>query len=209
MDEFTRSDVNVVDDQGVYQGFFKLRRLTLSHRLFQGGWSPTITRELFQRRDAVGVLLYDPILDAVALVEQFRIGVYGSDIARQKAVSPWLLELVAGLIDDGETPAAVAGRESVEEAGVVVQQLEPISEYYSSPGASNEYFYLFVGKVDLRQAGGIHGLEHEGEDIRVHLVEVEDLWARLDQGQLINAHTLIAAQWLKLNHQRLKAQWRE
>ncbi len=110
-------------------------------------------------------------------------------------------------MDKNEAPEKVAARESVEEAGTVIQQLESIGEYYSSPGGSNEYFYLFAGKADLSKAGGIHGLEDEGEDIRVQVMGVEALWSLLECGQLINVHTLIAVQWLKLNHQRLKALW--
>jgi len=209
VDEFSRSDVSVSEEQGVYDGFFKIRQFTLSHRLFEGGWSGEVCRELFQRRDAAGVLLYDPVLDAVALVEQFRIGVYGSDTAKANNVSPWMLELVAGLIERDESPEGVVMRESVEEAGVQVQQLEPIGRYYSSPGGSNEFLYLFAGRADLSRAGGIHGLEDENEDIRVHVLTIDDLWSRLERGELITAHTLIAVQWLKLNYQRLRAMWCE
>ncbi len=207
MDSFTRDDVELLDSEEAYQGFYQIQTLTLRHRLFHGGWSQPIRRELFKRHDAVGVLLYDPKLDAVALIEQFRVGVYGSVVASEKLHSPWLLELVAGLIDKVEPPAQVVVREAEEEAGAIVQELEPIGEYYSSPGGSNEYFYLFAGRADLSQAGGIHGLEEEGEDIRVHLLPVAKLWGLLEAGKLINAHTLIAVQWLKLHHQRLRSKW--
>ncbi|WP_101759659.1 NUDIX domain-containing protein [Oceanicoccus sp. KOV_DT_Chl] len=209
MDNFSRKDVAVLADESVYDGFFQIRTLNLRHRLFQGGWSQPLNRELIHRHDAVGVLLFDPVLDAVALVEQFRVGVLGSSIAEQESISPWLLELVAGLIEHQDAPQDVAVRESEEEAGVIVQQLEPIGQYYSSPGGSNEYFYLFVGRADLSAAGGVHGLEAEGEDIRVHVLSIEHLWQKLERGRLINAHTLIAAQWLKLNYQQLKTRWAE
>jgi ADP-ribose pyrophosphatase len=203
-----RDDVEVLNDEESYKGFFQIHTLRLRHRLFQGGWSQTLSRELFKRNDAVGVLLFDPALDSVALIEQFRVGVLGNDHASQRRESPWMLELVAGLIDKDEQPQAVAVRESQEEAGAVIEQLEPIGEYYSSPGGSNEYFYLFAGKTDLSNAGGIYGLEQEGEDIRVHLMTVDELWLKLHRGELLNAHTLIAVQWLKLNYQRLKSLWR-
>jgi ADP-ribose pyrophosphatase len=128
-------------------------------------------------------------------------------MGRQRAISPWVLELVAGLIDTDEPPEQVAARESEEEAGVMVEQLEPICEYFSSPGGSNEYFYLFAGKADLSAAGGVYGLATEGEDIRVHVLPVEQLWHKLQRGEINNAHTLIAAQWLQLHHARLKASW--
>jgi ADP-ribose pyrophosphatase len=204
---FSREDVKILAEENIYQGFFQLRSFKLKHRLFRGGWSEPISRELMVRHDAVGVLLFDPMLDQIALVEQIRIGVVGSEIARQRDTSPWSLELVAGLIDKDEQPSVVACRESVEEADVVIDQLEPIGEYYSSPGGSNEYFYLFVGRCDLSNAGGVFGLDEESEDIRVHLFSVADCWQMLTQGQFNNAHTLIAMQWLKLNYQDLKVRW--
>jgi ADP-ribose pyrophosphatase len=137
----------------------------------------------------------------VALVEQFRVG------AMDREHSPWLLELVAGLIDKDEAPQAVALREAMEEAACAVTQLEPITSYFSSPGGSTEYFYLFCGKADLARAGGIHGLDSEAEDIRVHVLTLADCWQRLGQHQINNAHTIIALQWLQLNQQRLQALW--
>jgi ADP-ribose pyrophosphatase len=207
LEKFGSDDVEVISDDVVYQGFYQLRQLRLRHRLFNGGWSNTVSRELFDRHDAVGVLLYDPILKKVALVEQVRVGVIGSHSARQGNKSPWLLELVAGLIDKEELPQDVATRESVEEAGVPILKLEKIAEYYSSPGGSNEYFYLFVGKADLSQAGGVFGLKEEGEDIRVHLFGLDECWELLALGKLLNAHTIIAVQWLKLNIARLQNEW--
>ena len=207
MNKLTHADVEVVEDQISFKGFYQLNTVALRHKLFLGGWSKTVSRELFKRHDAVGVLLYDPLLDAVALVEQFRIGVFGSDVARKNHQSPWILELVAGLIDKEEVPAEVARREAFEESGIIVEDIEPVGEYYSSPGGSNEYFYSFIGRADLTHAGGIHGLENEGEDIKVHLIQLHELWSKLDQGLLINAHTLIAVQWLKLHYQELKLRW--
>jgi ADP-ribose pyrophosphatase len=116
--------------------------------------------------------------------------------------------LVAGLIDKDENPQAVAIREAVEEAGCVVETLEPIAKYFSSPGGSREFLYLFCGKSDLSRAGGVHGLETEGEDIRVHVMSFDSCWQKLQDGELVNAHTLIAVQWLKLHRDRLRELWR-
>jgi ADP-ribose pyrophosphatase len=144
------------------------------------------------------VLLYDPQLDSVALLEQFRVGTLpGSD-------SPWLYELVAGLIDTDEPIETVARREAQEEASCSIRQLEKITGYYSSPGGSSEYLHLYCGLTDLSQAGGIHGLATEGEDIRVQVVGFDEAWQWLLDGRIGNAHTLIAMQWLKLNRERLR-----
>lgn len=201
------SDVELVDDAEGYQGFFQIRRLTLKHRLFAGEMSKPINRELFVRHDAVGMLLFDPKLDAICLVEQFRVGAFGHIQSRGLDRSPWVLELVAGLIDKDEAPAEVAERESEEEAGAQVLAVEPIAEYYSSPGGSSEYFYLYCGKSDLSQVGGIHGLEEESEDIRAHVFSCEEAWQLLEQNKINNAHTLIALQWLQRHHDRLLEQW--
>lgn len=208
MNEFGRDDVEVLAQQSAYQGFFEIRTFKFRHRLYRGGWSATISRELFLRDNAVGMLLYDPVLDAVALVEQFRIGVLGSELAADSGRSPWLLELVAGIIDKDETPQQVGIREAVEESGAIVQELEPIAEYYSSPGGSNEYFYLFAGRADLGDIEGLYGLDEEHEDIRAFVIPVDELWSMLARGEFINAHTLVAVQWLRLNHSRLRQQWR-
>lgn len=211
------ADVELLGEAEGYQGFFQIRSLSLRHRLFSGAMSEPINRELFVRHDAVGVLLFDPLLESICLVEQFRVGAYGNQLLREKSASstlssslprsPWLLELVAGLIDKDEPPTLVAERESKEEAGAIVQALEPIAEFYSSPGGSSEYFYLFCGKADLSEVGGIHGLAEESEDIRAHVISCDQAWQLLDQNRINNAHTLIALQWLQRHVNRLKKQW--
>ena len=207
VDTLRVDDVELLSDTNAYQGFFQIRTLNLRHKLFEGGWSQPVHRELFVRHDAVGVLLYDPELDAVALVEQFRVGAYGHHLQHGNGDSPWLLELVAGLIDKDEPPQIVAERESQEEAGALIERLETIGQYYSSPGGSSEYFYQFCGKADLSHVQGIHGLEEESEDIRVHVLAVDEAWQKLQAGQLNNAHTIIALQWLMMNRTSLKARW--
>lgn len=201
MDQFTRDDVSIVEQEIVYDGFFNVQKMQLHHSLFAGGQSEVMTRELVLRKEAAGVLLYDPQLDAIALVEQFRIG------ALERGKSPWLLEIVAGLIDTDESPAEVAQREALEEAGCEVLAMESVLNYFSSPGGTDEFFHLFCGRADLRNAGGIHGLPEEHEDIRVHVVGFEDALELLQRGDLCNAQTIVAMLWLQLNRQRLRAQW--
>jgi ADP-ribose pyrophosphatase len=203
-DELNRGDVEILDEEAVYRGFFRMSRFTLRHRLFRGGWSRVCTRELFRRRDAVGVLLYDPQHDRIALVEQFRVGVYA-----RAGENPWLLEIVAGVIDkDGEAPADVAIREAYEESGCEITALEPVAEYFSSPGGTDEYFFIYCGRCDLSNAGGVFGLPEENEDIRVHVLAVDEAFARLQRREIRNGLTLVALQWLQLNRQRLRSQWR-
>ena len=198
---FSANDYQLLADDTVYDGFFRMHRLRLSHALFAGGQSGEFTRELLERDNAVGVLLYDPRQDCVVLIEQFRVG------AVRDTQSPWLLELVAGLVEAGEADTEVALRESQEEAGLAVSALWPIGRYYSSPGGSSEQLGLFCGRVNASSAGGIHGLADEHEDIRVHVIAVTDLPALLQEGSIRNVHTAVALQWLLLNHAHVQDAW--
>lgn len=200
-DTFSQADVEVVEREECFRGFYKLDRLHLRHRLFAGGMGKLINRELFVRHDAVCVLPYDPRRDEVVLIEQFRIG------ALDKSANPWLLELVAGLIDKDEQPEEVARREAMEEAGLTLGALWPLSVYYPSPGGSDERVHLFVGRCDSVGAGGIHGLEEEGEDIRVHVLSFEDALARVRDGRIDNAASIMALQWLALNRDEVRGLW--
>ncbi|MDH4555078.1 NUDIX domain-containing protein [Pseudomonas sp. BN417] len=193
--------VEMIERETCFQGFYRLDRLSLRHRLFAGGMGPVIHRELFVRHDAVCVLPYDPQRDAVVLIEQFRVGALG------KSESPWLLELVAGLIDKGEEPEEVARREAVEEADLQLTSLWPITTYYPSPGGSNERVHLFLGRCDSSNAGGVHGLAEEGEDIRVHVLPLEDALALMREGRLDNAASMLALQWLALNRTEVRGLW--
>ena len=196
---FTVADVDLLDRRCLHQGFFRLEALQLRHRLFEGGWSGTMTREVHRRHDAVGVLLYDVERDAVVLVEQFRAG------ALDDSVSPWKLEVVAGLVERGESPAEVARRESLEEAGAPVGELIELHSYYPSPGACDERVTLFCGLVDSKGLGGVHGLDEEHEDIRVHVLPFGRAWELLQAGRLDNAMCLIAFHWLASERASLRA----
>ncbi|HZX52114.1 NUDIX domain-containing protein [Pseudomonas sp. XK-1] len=196
-----RDDVEISEREVCFSGFYQLDRLQLRHRQFAGGMGPVLSRELFVRRDAVCVLPYDPQRDCVVLIEQFRIG------ALDKSNNPWLLELVAGLIDDGEQPEQVALREAIEEADLALTSLWPITQYYPSPGGSDERVHLFVGRCDSEGAGGVHGLAEEGEDIRVHVWPLEDALDAVKDGRIDNAASIIALQWLALNRAEVRGLW--
>ena len=184
-----------------YSGFFRINGYRLRHRLFAGGWSGVIEREVFERGHAVGVLPYDPVADSVVLIEQFRIG------ALVAGMSPWLIEVVAGIIEEGEPPEEVARRETQEEAGLEIQALMPMCRYLVSPGGSSESVLLYCGRVDSRSAGGIHGLAEEHEDIRVDRLPYGEAMRLLEEGRVTNSVSLIALQWLALHRDRVRAAW--
>ena len=161
-----------------------------------------MTRELILRPRAVGVLLFDPAQQQVVLVRQIRVGML------DEGQNPWLLELVAGMVESGEEPIQVAARESLEEANTKPQDLLQICEYYNSPGISNERITLFCGRVDATQAGGIFGLYAEHEDIEVVVLSLADALAKVASGEINNAMSIIALQWLQLNQPMLEESWK-
>jgi len=199
--QFNASDVKVEKRETVFQGFFRMDKLWLTHPRFDGRDMPVFTRELFIRGDATCVLPYDPARDEVVLLEQFRLG------ALHRNQSPWLLELVAGMNEDGESPEEVAQREGQEEAGLSFSRLEKICDYLVSPGGTTEMIHLYCGKISTAEAGGVFGMEHEHEDILSHVVSAEECFAMIADGRINNAAAIIAIQWLQLNRERLRREW--
>jgi ADP-ribose pyrophosphatase len=206
---FTKDDVKIVEKNTAFEGFFQLDQVRLKHRLFEGGWSGEMSREIFERGHAVAVLPYDPILDRVVFIEQFRPGAYAalSYEWSDKKSSPWLIECVAGIIEKGEIPVNVAKREMIEETGLEVSDLIKIFHYLVSPGGSSESVFLYCGKVDSTRANGIFGMTGEHENIRVFSTSTEEAFELLDQGKITNGMTIIGLQWLKINFKRLRTSW--
>ncbi len=195
------ADVELVEKTTPYDGYFQIDVYRLRHKRFDGGWSEVMSRELFERGHASVVLPYDPARDAVVLIEQFRIGAYAAGLA------PWMIEPVAGIVEPGETPEDVARREAVEEAGCEIAELEPIATVMPSPGGCSEILHLYCGRVDSAGVGGLHGLDHEHEDIRAFVLPLDDALTRLAAAEYNNASVTITLQWLALNRERLKKLW--
>ena len=198
---FSQKDFSLDKQETLYNGFFKMYKLHLSHKTFSGE-KISIQRELFYRDDAVCVLLYDAENDAVVLVEQFRVGAYDSP------EGPWLLELIAGIVEPGETPEDVARRESQEEAGTDIGEIVPIIRFVPSSGGTREYIDLLCAQVNSEGVEGIHGLADEGEDIQVHTLPADDAFALVKSGKINNAPAIIALQWLQINREELQQRWK-
>ncbi len=188
----------VIKKESIYRGFFKLTGIQLQHDLFAGGQSKVLTRELLDRGQAIAVLPYDPVTDELVLIEQFRIG------AGDDETGPWLIEIIAGYQEPGESAEGVALREAHEEAGCEVTELLPMFKYYSSPGGSNEQIQIFLGRTDSLHIDGIHGLDEEGEDIKVHVVSSQQAFDWLDSGKIDSAAPIIALQWFRINRERIR-----
>lgn len=191
----------VTHREALFQGYFRVDRFHVRHERFAGDWTPVFTREVFERGRAAGVLLFDPHQDKVVMVEQFRAGVMAKD------EYPWLMELVAGIIEPGESRESTALRECVEEAACVVTELQPILSYYASPGCMAEYTSLYVGRTVAPKQGGLQGVQRENEDIRVHVMDAAQAISLLYANKLRDAASIIAMQWFAMHHTELRSRW--
>jgi len=199
--QLTREDVEVSALQHPYEKFFTIEEYQTRFRRFDGHWSDSNARAIFNVGDAVTVLPYDPVRDMVMLVEQLRIGAYA-----QGDPQPWLLEPVAGIVDAGESYEDTAYRETLEEAHVELEALHKVAGYYPSPGGVAQYLVSYVGIASLADdRKRVGGLDSEGENIRNLLVPYDQLVGLLHAGELVNAPIVLSVQWLMLNRDRLRA----
>jgi ADP-ribose pyrophosphatase len=189
---------NLLDKEIIYQGFHSIELLKFNFNKFSGELSNNVSREVFQRKPCVGVIPFDPIRQEIILIEQIRPGPITNNHP-----TPWLLEIVAGIVDENEQAEITVLREAKEEANCNITQIIPIYEYYVSPGCSSEIIKLYCGITDTTHAGGIYGLSDENEDIKVHVVKLQDAFTMLNSGKIINAATIIAMQWLLINHHKI------
>ncbi|MDG1750995.1 MAG: NUDIX domain-containing protein [Thalassotalea sp.] len=199
---FSKQDFELKERVRKYAGFFDLDQYVIQHKLYSGEISDDISREVFERGDAVVLIPYDPVLDQVVLIEQFRPG------AIRAGETPWMLEFIAGMFEEGEQPVEVAIREAKEEANLDINEtnVTKVMKYLSSPGGMSEAIYLYLAIVDSSDSGGIYGLPEEGEDILVHVMKRTTAMALLSQGKIVNASTVIGLQWLALNYEKIQQQ---
>lgn len=197
-------DWEIKQNKRNYDGHFKVDQLLVQHELFAGGMSKELVRERVSRKNAVAVLPYDPIRDEVVLVEQFRVGAIQDN---QPDSSPWLIEIIAGLVEYGEEYEEVAIRESLEEANCKVEALHYVSSFLPSPGGFSEYAHVYIGKTSTERLGGVCGLEEEGEDIRVHVVSSDNAIEMLHQGKIRSAIPMITLYNFVSLREELKQKW--
>lgn len=198
----THAGVEILSSETAYRGFFRLDRYRLRHRTFAGAWSQELSREVFERGHCAALLPYDPSRDEVVLLQQFRLP------ALTAGFEPWLIEIVAGVLDrDGETAEQVARRETEEEAGLTPRRLHEVGTYLMSPGGTSESITLYCGEVDATDAGGTYGLDEEGEDIRVFALPAEEAFEKRRNGEISNAIGVIALLWLEINRPSLRRRW--
>ena len=188
---YSASDLSIESREVLFRGFVQVEQVCLKHRLFnQTDYSPNIQRELVHRPEAAGVLLYNDQQQRFALIEQFRIG------AMNDADSAWQLEVIAGVLDGDESAESCIRRESLEESGCEIDQLQHLFSFYPSAGAYSELFHLYAAEVELPLHGGVFGIADEGENIQLHLFDYSELATLLSNGRLRNAAVIMALQWL-------------
>jgi len=147
------------------------------------------------------VILYDPVRDAVVMVEQFRVGAAMSPLTD----SPWLMEWVAGICDAGETPIETATREVLEETGLeLTESPTHLVTYYPSPGGSTELIHLYYASCNADAVDVYRNQIGEHEDIKVHVIALKAALNALVTGQVNNAATIIGLQWLAMNSSQFK-----
>jgi len=179
-----------------FDGFFKIDEIDVSHQTLSGEMSRQ-RRLVFERGDAVAVLLYDPEDDEVVLVNQFRLPVLTARRRRNpKTQDGWITETVAGMIDGDETPEEAVIRETMEETGYRIGDPEPICTFFSSPGGTSERIFLYfakIGKGDKVDRGG--GIDDE--DVAIVHMSADELFNQLADKQIEDPKLTIAAYWLQ------------
>ena len=196
-----KKQLEILARDTVFDGFLRVDRYRLRHALYAGGWSRDLVRERVERLRAAAVLLYDPDADHVVMIEQFRIG------AHEAGEGAWVLETIGGYVPPDESPEAVARREALEEAGCEILAIMPIGEFYLSPGTSVERISLYCGRVRAPPGGSVHGLDHEGEDIRVEVLAADAAMAELFTGRINSTTAIITLQWLAMHRDRMRVLW--
>lgn len=198
----TEKTAELIEKSPLYEGFFRFTLFKMRHSLFGGGMSRVFNREIFERNPVAALLPYDPVRDEVVLIEQFRAGAFAADWP-----SPWVIEVVAGIIESGETAEEMVRREAMEEAGCTVTDLDPIVTFFPSAGGCSEVAHFFCGRVDASNIGGIHGVDSEDEDIRVFVESTDNALEMLDAGKIQSSIGVIGLLWLARHRDRLRAMW--
>ena len=184
----------IINKKNLYSGFFSLNKYEFIHEKHNGEWTSVVEREVFSGAHVSTLLPYDPIKKEIILIQQFRAGVLS------RYDENYLLEIVAGIVDEGENPEQTAIRECFEETGCEVKQIHPVQSYFPAPGSSESYYHLYLGEIQACDGERIKGLEKENEDILVKSFKIDEVRQMLKEKKIMNGLTLVALQWFFLEY---------
>lgn len=183
--------VEIKEKNRIFNDFFKIDEVFLSHEQFDGRMSPVMRRLNFERGDSAAAFIWNTGNRTAVLIQQFRYPTY------EKGPG-WITEIVAGVLEKDENPEDAIRREILEETGYETDKIEYINTFYVSPGGTSERIILYYAEVaagDKVFEGG--GVASEHEDIRVMEYTWPQLQALLDNGEIVDAKTIIAVLWFQ------------
>lgn len=183
--------VEIKEKKRVFDDFFKIDEVFLSHEQFDGQMSPLVRRLNFERGDSVAALLWNKESQKLILTHQFRYPTYDKGHG-------WITEIVAGVLGKDEEPESAIRREILEETGYDAKVIDYINTFYVSPGGSSERIILYSAEVtnkDKISGGG--GVVSEHEDIQVKEYSWADIRQMLETGKIVDAKTIIALMWFQ------------
>jgi nudix-type nucleoside diphosphatase (YffH/AdpP family) len=162
----------------IFDDFFQIEEARLRYERFDGNLSQVVRRLNFERGDSAAAIVFDPKKQLITLVNQFKYPTYSKGPG-------WITEVVAGMLDNNESPETAIRREIIEETGYGVSQIEHISTFYVSPGGSSERIFLYYAEIDrdnkVALGGGVPG---EQEDIITVELTVSDALSQIKSGEI-------------------------
>ncbi|TDS15502.1 nudix-type nucleoside diphosphatase (YffH/AdpP family) [Maribacter caenipelagi] len=182
-----------VEKKLLSDNWYKLHKYTFKYQRPDGSWE-TQNREAYDRGNGAAILLYNSKKKTVVLTRQFRMPTYvnGNE-------DGMMIEVCAGLLD-GDDPADCVRKETEEETGYKISNVQKVFQTYMSPGSVTEILYLFVGEYDeSMKIGEGGGAEDETENIEVLELDFNDAMKMVASGEIKDAKTIMLLQYAKIN----------
>lgn len=184
--------VSIEEKKTIFDDFFKVEEAYLRFEQFNGQMSPRIRRLNMERGNSVAIVILNKDTNQLVMVTQFRYPTYQNG-------DGWTIEIIAGMVDPGETPEQTLKRELDEEIGLKLETFERIAAFYPSPGGSSEQIHLYYAEVSgekakYKQTGGL--LSH-GEDVKAIELSLQDALSKVKSGEIVDAKTIIGVYWME------------
>lgn len=169
--------------------YYILNRVSFDYLMKDGRWVNTM-REVYDRGDGAGILLYNKEKKTIILIKQFRMPTFMNDNE-----DGFLVEIAAGMLDK-DNPEACIIRETEEETGYRLKEVKKVYEGYSSPGVMTEKMHFFVGEyTDNMKVNEGGGLDSEDEDIEVLEIPFQEVVDKLHNGEIVDTRTIVLLQY--------------